>query len=157
MNLSYIIFIVNTLKKSFRPEWNSIEVVRALLLLLQEGLKTQTAGRFVFATESCLPIHSPEHTHNALFQDDVSWLNSRHSIESKWEAANCFKAVDSSVIPEKVVWKSLPGWIMLTRRHAYEIVCLPSCVGYDLVSAWGPSGTWTQWSGGVFAPEEVSL
>ena len=73
---------------------------------------------------------------------------------------------------------------MLTRRHAHEIVCLPYCCGVgnegvdhrttnattsgtitttvattpavDLVSAYGPSGIWNEWLGGVYAPDEVS-
>ena len=119
----------HTLVDTFHPEWNSIEVVRSMLSLLEEGLKLKSAGRFIFGTETCLPVYSPEYTWKTLFQEDLSWLNARHSFESKWEAANCFHAVDSNMIPAHLVWKALPGWIMLTRRHAYEIVHLPSCVG----------------------------
>ncbi len=59
----------------------------------------------------------------------------------------------------QAVWKAVPGWIMLTRRHAAEIVALnskrfASQLG-DLVAAWGPPGQWTERSQGVFAPEEV--
>eukprot|EP01041_Mallomonas_annulata_P012859 gene12859-27114_t len=39
-----------TLKTSLRPEWNSPDVIRAMLACLQEGLKDPSAGRFVFAT-----------------------------------------------------------------------------------------------------------
>lgn len=56
---------------------------------------------------------------------------------------------------EQAVWKSVPGWIVLNRRHACEISLLPRCVGDDLVSAWGPGGQWSEDKGGVFAPEEV--
>ena len=44
------------------------------------------------------------------------------------------------------VWKALPGWIMLTRRHAQGVVSLPGRVDTDdLVLAWNT----------VHAPEEV--
>jgi hypothetical protein len=49
----------------------------------------------------------------------------------------------------KHIWKALPGWIMLTRRHAEEILQLPSLVDSekkDLVIAWNS----------VHAPEEVT-
>lgn len=46
----------------------------------------------------------------------------------------------------KSVWKALPGWVMLTRRHAQEILALPALAGTDdLVLAWNT----------VHAPEEV--
>lgn len=48
------------------------------------------------------------------------------------------------------MWKALPGWIMITRRHAEDIVNLPSLVdptNKDLVIAWNT----------VHAPEEVII
>lgn len=50
----------------------------------------------------------------------------------------------------KYVWKALPGWIMITRRHAEDLVKLPSIVdptNKDLVIAWNT----------VHAPEEVLI
>ena len=70
----------------------------------------------------------------------------------------CFQAVDQTVIPPRAVWKALPGWICLTRRHACEIVTLNFGAlgpGVDLVKSWGPGGQWQEDKGGVFAPEEV--
>jgi hypothetical protein len=32
-------------------------------------------------------------------------------------------SVDKALIPPKAVWKALPGWVMLTRRHAEEVLC----------------------------------
>lgn len=70
----------------------------------------------------------------------------------------------------------MPGWIMLTRLHAREIIWLITKFGgwnpesftsserdpslalqskYDIVSAFGPGGQWSERKGGVFAPEEV--
>lgn len=141
--------------KSFKPEWNSPEVVRAMLALLQEGLSDPRAARFVFGTESCIPIYPAADVYKALMREDVSWLAARHSAEDKFEAASCFGAVDSSIFPRSSVWKSLPGWVMLTWRHVHEIVSLCQCAGADLVRAMGPPGPWSELTGGVFAPEEV--
>ena len=59
----------------------------------------------------------------------------------------------------QAVWKAVPGWIALTRKHALEMVSL-SLDGerlglQDLVLAWGPGGQYSEEKGGVFAPEEV--
>ena len=56
----------------------------------------------------------------------------------------------SMIMTIKYVWKALPGWIMITRRHAEDIVKLPSLVDpidKDLVIAWNT----------VHAPEEVKF
>ena len=144
-----------TLPHSYRPEWNSPEVVRAMLAMLTEAIKDETCGRFVFGTESCLPIYTLQDAGKILFKEDISWLQARKTPESQWESAACFQSVDQTIIPQKYVWKALPGWIMLTRRHAVEIVRLPTLVNADLITAWGPGGQWNERKGGVFAPEEV--
>jgi hypothetical protein len=47
----------NLLPVSFRPEWGSVELVRAAVALLQAAFdKEPSALRFVLASESCLPI-----------------------------------------------------------------------------------------------------
>lgn len=141
--------------KTFKPEWNSPEVIRAMLATLEEAIDPKIgAGRFVFGTESCIPIHPLEVVGDALFAEDVSWLNAFDTGKSNWETEACFRAVDATVIPPRSVWKTIPGWMMLTRRHAAEIINLRACVGHDLVQAWGPGGQW-RLGYGVFAPEEV--
>ena len=145
----------HTLSHSYRPEWNSPEVVRAMLAVLTEAIKDETCGRFVFGTESCLPMYTLQDAGKILFKEDISWLQARKTPESQWESAACFQSVDKTIIPQKYVWKALPGWIMLTRRHAVEIVRLPALVNADLIAAWGPGGQWSEIKGGVFAPEEV--
>ena len=144
-----------TLKHTYHPEWNSPEVVRAMLATLTEAIKDESCGRFVFGTETCLPMYTLQETGKILFKEDISWLQARKTPESQWESAACFLSVDQSIIPQKNVWKALPGWIMLTRRHAVEIVRLPTLVNADLIAAWGPGGQWSERKGGVFAPEEV--
>ena len=145
----------HTLKKTYRPEWNSPEVVRAMLAILSDAVKDDSCGRFVFGTETCLPMYKLQDAGKLLFKEDKSWLQARKTPESQWESAACFQSVDQSIIPQKYVWKSLPGWIMLTRKHAIEIVRLPALVNADLIAAWGPGGQWNERKGGVFAPEEV--
>ena len=50
-------------------------------------------------------------------------------------------------VPRAAVWKSLPGWVALSRRHAEMVQRVPLLVGeeHDLVAAWET----------VWAPEEV--
>jgi hypothetical protein len=72
---------------SFRPEWNSVEVVQAILSLLQAALnwrspcssaglaaETQEAavvvGKMVIATESCVPLYPLQEAGKKLFAAD---------------------------------------------------------------------------------------
>ncbi len=109
------------LSLSYMPEWNSPEVIRSMLAALHAALKDPYCGRFVFGTESCLPIYNLQEAAHRLFADDKSWLDAFHEGKTSWERAACFVAVDDRVVPPKAVWKAIPGWIMLTRRHAAEI------------------------------------
>jgi len=103
------------------PDWNSPEVVRAMLAVLNAALWDPLCGRFVFGTESCLPIYNLQQAAHLLYADDKSWLDAFHEGKSNWERAACFASVDDRVVPPKAVWKAIPGWVMLTRQHAAEV------------------------------------
>lgn len=155
-----------------------------MLATLDYAVKYSNADRFVFVTESCIPVWSLSEIVEILFQRERSWLNAYNVPKSSWEAGHCFEPVDKTIIPHSALWKALPGWIMLTRRHACDILgLLRLCGGYylpkppsnpqsededlspstfynnistvDLVGAFGPPGPWSLTSGGVHAPEEV--
>jgi hypothetical protein len=98
----------------FAPEWNSPEVVRAMLALLQNALiPDSTRGprcvheRFIFATESCVPLFSLKEACERLFADEIdcSWVNAWHDAKSKWERQT-FDAVNTAIIPREV-WHAL--------------------------------------------------
>jgi hypothetical protein len=93
-----------------RPEWNSPEVIRAMLALLKESLEEDSlCERFVFATESCIPIVSLRTAGEMLFMKELSWLNAFHRPKHRFEEIECFRAVNPDIIPAKCVWKCFPG------------------------------------------------
>ena len=145
-----------TLNDTFLPEWNSPEVIRAMLAVLETALKDRSCERFVMGTESCLPIYPLHQAGELLFAEDKSWLNAFNVPKNPFERDRAFRAVDPSVIPASSVWKSIPGWVLFCRRHAAQLVQIPRmCGDADLVRAWGPPGQWHPGSSGVWAPEEV--
>ena len=136
----------HTLSHSFLPEWNSPEVIRAVLAVIKDALGNGDTGRLVLGTESCIPIRTLQEIGDKLFAEEVSWLPAYHKAKHAFEEHKCFWAVDKNIIPQEYVWKSLPGWVMLTRKHAEAIISLPDKVNCpDFVVAWNT----------VFAPEEV--
>jgi hypothetical protein len=137
----------HTLAHTFLPEWNSPEVIRAVLAVIIDALQRPQPGRRVLGTESCLPVTTLQEAGDQLFAEEVSWLQAYHKGKHSFEEHKCFWAVDRTLIPPEYVWKSLPGWVMLTRKHAEAIISLPAKVNCpDFVPGWNI----------VFAPEEVS-
>ena len=118
---------------SFRPEWGSIELVRAALALMQvayagEGEGVPGCERFALVSESCIPIVSFADATRAMWADGRrSWCHAWNRAESGNEEhnANC---IDSAIIPRDDVWKS-DQWVMLARKHVRSILELPRRVG----------------------------
>ena len=81
-------------------------------------------------------------------------MNAFHRPKNAFEESRCFRAVNDTMIPSTYVWKCIPGWMMLNRRHAVEIIQMEKIAGADLVPAWG-KGQWHESGTGVWAPEEV--
>ncbi|KAL7523461.1 hypothetical protein ACHAWF_000533, partial [Thalassiosira exigua] len=151
-----------------RPEWGSVEITRAMIDLLEEGLRVGgTCGRrylatppgdaegdddegsippvdrFVFVSESCLPVTTLAEVELALFgprpsvdtdgektNDDVSrlydksWIRARSTPNNGYARQLQWDAVPPSSIPRKYVWKA-DQWIVLTRSHAAAVAGLP--------------------------------
>lgn len=180
-----------TLPFSFAPEWNSVEVIQAMLATMELALeytKTYATDQckcecFIFGTESCIPIRSVDECGQIIFQHSSagilkSWLDVYNTPDSTWERGSCFLPIDANIIPKESIWKSLPGWIMLSRRHGEEILALINRFGdwkqnalskddsehnknvsrqivHPIIRAFGTGGTFDNAERGVFAPEEM--
>jgi hypothetical protein len=90
------------ISKSFTPEWNSPEVIRAILACLEAACEDEDVIRCVSATESCIPLFSLQETGVRLCYDENSWLDAYQTPKSAWEAGNCFRAVNDKIIPLQV-------------------------------------------------------
>jgi len=145
--------------QSFRPEWGSLEITRAMIELLDEGLSITNhpippssspnidappnpflanrtasenippADRFLFVSETCLPIVSLDEFERALYKatPNQSWLkamnepNNGYSRQLQWDQM-------SPAVPRHKIWKA-DQWIVLTRAHAQLIVDIPNKIG----------------------------
>jgi hypothetical protein len=104
---------------TFNPNWNSVEVVQAMLSVMQSalqygatetigkdasegGCRGESCGRFVFCTETCLPLCTLAEVGTALYERDCSWLSAYHTPVDKYDTAASFGAVDKEIVPPKV-------------------------------------------------------
>mmetsp|Transcript_6535 Transcript_6535/g.13754 ORF Transcript_6535/g.13754 Transcript_6535/m.13754 type:complete len:551 (+) Transcript_6535:183-1835(+) len=139
-----------------RPEWGSVEITRAMIDLVEEGLQiggsststdtcrfisTSTANsvgdsepfippvdRFIFVSESCLPIATIEEVESALYgkqngQDTTSpksWIKARNTPNNGYARQQQWERM-SRAIPVDNIWKA-DQWILLIREHAEAVV-----------------------------------
>ena len=106
-----------------------------------------TVDRFIFVSESCLPVVTMQELDSALFHGDdnesdkaaatrsaktnssydgsnanKSWINARNTPNNGYARQLQWDAMDPA-IPQANVWKA-DQWIVLTRHHAWPILSL---------------------------------
>ena len=119
--------------KSFKPEWGSVEITRAMLALVEaaiQGCPGARDMRLAFASESCLPIVSLSSAVAALWSSEKSWLDVKFKPRNGYNGSSQWVPIERSpLVPAECVCKS-DQWVALTRSHA-ELVCsLPKKVGH---------------------------
>jgi len=178
---------------SRRPEWGSIEITRAMIDLLEEGMRIGTddsdgsyhrylstptsssehkpdevsnedtkpspidvdmppVDRFIFVSESCLPVATLKEVELALFgprqakpttpsaKDEQakpqptknmealynkSWINARSTPNNGYARQLQWDAIRQTDIPQNLIWKA-DQWLVLIREHADAIVSMPN-------------------------------
>mmetsp|Transcript_17137 Transcript_17137/g.22246 ORF Transcript_17137/g.22246 Transcript_17137/m.22246 type:complete len:439 (+) Transcript_17137:48-1364(+) len=120
------------IKDHFLTPWGSVELCRAASALFVRALKDND-GDLEFAalaSETCLPIASPDQVADELFNNDScnSWIaafdkpDNGYAVDKQWNAL-------SNALPLACTWKA-PQWILLSRDHARLIsMGLPIEVG----------------------------
>ncbi len=91
-------------------------LVRAQLALLRHAMEDVRIGKFVYITQTCVPIASFRQARDALLADDRSWIEINRPF---WPERYAHLAPDSGILPHQFGTSSC--WIALNRRHA-EIV-----------------------------------
>jgi Core-2/I-Branching enzyme len=107
-------------KHSFCPAWGSVDLTKAMLELLKVAVAAdRSTSRFLYASESCLPIRTLRHTADSLWAADTSWLayhlhpTNKYDVWQKWDRVRG--------VERKTIAKA-DQWIMLTRSHARTIL-----------------------------------
>ena len=145
------------------PSWGSVEITRAMLDLLQDGLRIGNkdvkqydderfdasrylvrfpssfkkegdttisdippVDKFLFVSESCLPVVTPRELFSRISDPTISWLNSSHRLQdtvpkNKYEDDQ-FAGINRR-IPGQYRWKG-DQWVLLSRTHASRIIAL---------------------------------
>lgn len=102
------------IRRSFRPEWGSIEIVRAELELLQVAVAESSAQRLLLASETCVPIVPLARAAEVVFEKECSWVNARSTPNNGYSTAAQFDPPEQAGIPRDLIWKA-DQWCLLTR------------------------------------------
>ncbi len=100
-------------KKYIPTSWGNH--VQAWQLLLQEAYANKENYKFVYLSESCVPIVSLDRIYQTLTQDDQSYMD----FKSPWWPDDSIREVLE--IPPEHRWGN-GEWVTLNRRHAEMIV-----------------------------------
>jgi hypothetical protein len=123
------------LPTSYRPAWGSVEITRAELELLRVAIE-DPAGmqRFLFASESCLPLLPLDQAADALFATvSKSWLNFTNVPNNGYSNQQQFQPLISVGVPRECVWKA-DQWVALTKAHVHALLALPKMFGQEVWS-----------------------
>ena len=173
------LFRSKLISKSFRPNWNDVRIVRAMISLAEHAFhddkkssetndttqQQQNMTHLVFCTESCIPISTLEETAHSLIVCKKGGLNWNQSFVdcysqkngTRFDETHCFDIL-SQTIPPDAIYKALPGWITLCRQHVQNIIIdLPkqlSSTNADSADEVKDVELWPYFEH-VWAPEEV--
>jgi len=100
------------------------------------GQDIPPVDRFIFVSESCLPVTTMEETEMALFGPknasdssaslyDKSWVNARSTPNNGYSRQQQWDAIRADNIRPYYIWKA-DQWMVLTRRDAEAVITLPS-------------------------------
>mmetsp|Transcript_24896 Transcript_24896/g.25340 ORF Transcript_24896/g.25340 Transcript_24896/m.25340 type:complete len:241 (+) Transcript_24896:715-1437(+) len=130
-----------------------------MLALAQQALKDKRTTHILFCTESCIPIttlneaairlNSPSSISGNINLMDRSFVDAydgKSSRCTRFDELSCWEKLQH-VIPRDAIHKALPGWCLLSTKHARSIVDIPKC---DL----GGKELWPVFED-VWAPEEM--
>ena len=92
--------------------------------------------RFIFVSETCLPVTTLEEVELALFGPrntsdssaalyNKSWINARSTPNNGYSRQLQWDAIRTDNIPHSFIWKA-DQWMVLTRSHADAVASLPS-------------------------------
>jgi hypothetical protein len=85
--------------------------------LLRHALADPGISRFVFVSQTCIPIRRFEDAREALMADDRSWITCQGGY---WEHRYAMLPAQSGIRPEDFGTSS--NWVGLNRRHAEILV-----------------------------------
>ena len=120
-------------------EWAKVSLLVAQNLLLNEALKDESNERFVFLSQSCIPVKTFDHVEDAIYQSSKSIFNERPK-----EFLRRYRIIET-IFGDHQVYKA-SAWCILNKKHASLLAARDGFF----------SEQWMKNFSMVFAPDEVA-
>eukprot|EP00252_Welwitschia_mirabilis_P017329 TRINITY_DN38400_c0_g1_i1.p1 TRINITY_DN38400_c0_g1~~TRINITY_DN38400_c0_g1_i1.p1 ORF type:complete len:361 (-),score=35.63 TRINITY_DN38400_c0_g1_i1:398-1480(-) len=108
-------FYGRQLSNSVQVDWGEASMLQAERTLLREALKDPTNQRFLFVSDSCVPLYNFSYIYGYIMSSPKSFVDSFSDTKE-----GRYNPKMSNVIPVQK-WRKGSQWAVLTRKHA-EIV-----------------------------------
>ncbi|XP_043707125.1 glycosyltransferase BC10-like isoform X2 [Telopea speciosissima] len=105
-------FYGRQINESIQVDWGEASMIQAERLLLKNALMDPFNDRFVFLSDSCLPLYNYNHTYDYIMSTPNSFVDS--FVDTKGSRYN---PKMHPVIPVHN-WRKGSQWVVLTRKHA---------------------------------------
>ncbi|GLT31926.1 hypothetical protein SLA2020_066250 [Shorea laevis] len=109
-------FLNRQVNDSIKANWGEASMIEAERILLRHALMDPLNERFVFLSDSCIPLYNFSYTYSYIMSTSTSFVDSFADTKEGRYNPKMFP-----VIPVHN-WRKGSQWVILTRKHAEVVV-----------------------------------
>ncbi|WOH05086.1 hypothetical protein DCAR_0624498 [Daucus carota subsp. sativus] len=111
-----VYFLNRQLNDSIQVDWGGSSMIEAERILLRHALEDPSNERFLFLSDSCLPLYNFSYTYDYIMSTSTSFVDSFSDTKE-----GRYNPKMHPVIPVHN-WRKGSQWAVLTRKHAHIVV-----------------------------------
>ncbi|XP_048330338.1 glycosyltransferase BC10-like isoform X2 [Ziziphus jujuba] len=100
----------------FQVDWGEASMIEAERILLRHALEDAYNQRFVFLSDSCIPLYNFNYIYDYIMSTSTSFIDSFADTKE-----GRYNPLMAPVIPVQN-WRKGSQWVVLTRKHAEVVV-----------------------------------
>ncbi|KAL9254153.1 Glycosyltransferase BC10-like protein [Drosera capensis] len=109
-------FLFRQVNNSIQVDWGGASMIQAERILLENALMDPDNARFVFLSDSCIPMYNFSYTYDYIMSSSTSFVDSFSDVKE-----GRYNPKMHPIIPVQH-WRKGSQWAVLTRQHATAIV-----------------------------------
>ncbi|KAK4409937.1 Glycosyltransferase BC10 [Sesamum angolense] len=109
-------FLNRQINDSVQVDWGEASMIQAERILLQNALMEHLNERFLFLSDSCIPLYNFSYTYDYIMSASTSFVDSFADTKE-----GRYNPKMHLVIPVEN-WRKGSQWVVLTRKHAEIVV-----------------------------------
>ncbi|KAJ7970800.1 Core-2/I-branching beta-1,6-N-acetylglucosaminyltransferase family protein [Quillaja saponaria] len=111
-----VYFLDRQVNDSVQVDWGGASMIEAERILLRHALGDPINERFVFLSDSCIPLYNFSYTYNYIMSTSTSFVDSFADTKE-----GRYNPKMNPVVPVQN-WRKGSQWVVLTRKHAKVVV-----------------------------------